>query len=148
MENNIPIVSFIPEGNTEPTSSFLVEIPKDIIILRQDHVVSPVEFYKIQLERALANYAEINETKLYILAFIKVYGSGYKKEVLKSRICTTSSSLNNFESVLRRMKLLVGYGEETAINDGIILKDENQIVLSFLVKDSSKDEINHRNYKN
>jgi hypothetical protein len=123
-----------------------VEVPKNTIPLLFKEEVSPVEFYKRQLDIILKNTPNITITKLYLLAYIKVYGQGYKDFVLKDRICTTLDSINNYESELRRMKLLQFYWPDAQINPEIELREESILIFNGIFLDPSKDTVEHKNY--
>ena len=113
---NMPNITIKKVFETETTMTLQVEVQKNTIPLLYQEEVSPVEFYKRQLDIILKNTPNITVTKLYLLAYIKVYGQEYKKYVLEDRICTTLDSINNYESELRRMKLLQFYWPDAQIN--------------------------------
>lgn len=141
-----PQIPTIDIAKSEDCNQFNLKLPLGMSPFLRKYEVSPVEFYKKQLEEILARVPNINETKLYLLAYIKTYGEDYKEHVLKSRICTSLESVSNFESSLRKMNLLHGYWPEAKLNPEIQLIDTDHLILAVFKKIDT-DEINHRNYQ-
>ena len=142
----MPNITIKKVSETETTMTLQVEVQKNTIPLLYQEEVSPVEFYKRQLDIILKNTPNITVTKLYLLAYIKVYGQDYKKYVLEDRICTTLDSINNYESELRRMKLLQFYWPDAQINPEIQLKEDSILIFNGIFLDSTKNTVEHKNY--
>ena len=136
-----------PSGVTDTHYSIILNYPKTVKPLKKEEIISPVEFYKRQLEEILSNQDNINDTKLYLLSYIKVYGQEYKKEVLASRICTSMDSINNYESVLRSYNLIQGYWPDTVINPEIKLQNSDYIYITYVKMDQSLNDVKHKIYK-
>ena len=139
-------IKTIDLSNNEEANTYQIKVPKGMSPFLRTYEVSTVEFYKKQLEEILEKIPNINDTKLYLLAYIKTYGEDYKEHVLKSRICTSLESVSNFESSLRKMNLLHGYWPDAKLNPDIKLIDSDHLVLAVFKKVDT-DEINHRNYQ-
>jgi hypothetical protein len=123
-----------------------VVLPEDTAVTYYDKKVGLVDFYKHQLDAILESVGT-TETKKYILAFIKVYGSDYKRHVLESRISTSRDSINNYESALRREGLLEGRWPDALINPQIKFNESPLVIITYLTPDEGTLNVNHRNYK-
>lgn len=122
-----------------------INIPDNYKLFKREYVVSPVEFYRIQLSFICK---DVNPTKTTILAYLYYYG--YKeamKKILEDRIVVSLSSLYNFISTLRKEGLIVGYQEDIQLIEDIKLVDEDHITLLTLTKDPTKDEVGHKYYR-
>lgn len=144
--NKMLEISANPAGVTDTKRSVIVSYPIDVKPILRTEIISPVEFYRRQLVEILAN-EDISETKIYILAFIKVYGSDYKKHLLESRLCTSLDSIKNYESNLRRCNFISGYHPDIKLNPNIQLQDTNYVLFTFVQIDSNTKDIGHKNYK-
>ena len=122
-----------------------INIPDNYKLFKREYVVSPVEFYRIQLSFICK---DVNPTKTTILAYLYYYG--YKeamKKILEDRIVVSLSSLYNFISTIRKEGLIVGYQEDIQLIEDIKLVDEDHITLLTLTKDPTKDEVGHKYYR-
>lgn len=128
----------IPEG-TKP-----LFIPEDRKVFKYTYNVSPVEFYRMQLTFILP---EVHPTKIAILAFIKVYGADYRKELLESTICSTLDSVRNYESTLRAENLISGYSPDIELNENIKFCEMDYVQLLYITKDEKIDGVLHKHYK-
>lgn len=120
-------------------------IPEKYKVVQRRMGVSPIEFYRIQFGFIVP---DINNTMLTILSYVKYYG--YDKaieELLKDRVLTSKGSIKNNLTELRRKGLILGVEPNVRINEKIVLYDEDFITLLILEKDSTKNEIKHRYYK-
>lgn len=122
-----------------------INIPDNCKVYRRSFKVSPVEFYRIQLEHICNG---VNQTKLTILAYLYYYGytKGVEK-ILEDRIVVSMSSLYNFTSTMRKEGLIVGYEDDIRLNEEIKLVDDPHVTLFFLDIDESKDEVNHKHFR-
>lgn len=123
----------------------VIKIPEKYYLTQRKMVVSPVEFYRVQLGFIIPH---INNTMLTILAYVKHYG--YTEAIsalLKDRVLTSKGSIRNNLTELRREGLLLGVEPNVRINEDIILYDDDFVTLLILEKDETKNEVKHRYYK-
>lgn len=133
----------ISETGTE--IAFNTNIPAIPII--QYETLSPVEYYKRQLDLIIKDHLKALETKKYLIAFIKVYGKDYKQKVLDSGICTSMDSLANYEKELRVDNLLIGYWPDAIINPGIVFQEAPILLINGFFLDPNETFINHKNFQ-
>jgi len=119
-------------------------IPTDLKVFKYEFKVSPVEFYNMQLADIIP---EVHPTNRVIMAYIKVYGENYRKELLDSTICSTIESIRNYESTLRTANLIYGYSPDIKLNDNIHLCEIDHVKMFYLIKDPNIDYVNHKHYK-
>lgn len=122
-----------------------INIPDNYKLFKREYKVSPVEFYRKQLESICP---DVKNTKLTILAYL--YHYGYQealKKILEDGIVISLSSLYNFISALRKEGLIIGYEEDIQLVPEIKLCDDNHVIILTLTKDSSKHEVGHKHFR-
>lgn len=123
----------------------ILKIPTKYQIVQRKMIVSPIEFYRVQLGFIAP---DINNTMLTILAYVKHYGYYDAVDKLhEDKVLTSIGSIRNNLTELRRRGLLLGVEPEVRINDDIQLFDKDLVTLLIMEIDDTKNEVGHRYYK-
>jgi len=122
-----------------------LKIPIKYLIVQNKKVVSPTEFYRIQLGFIAPH---INNTMLTILAYVKHYGyADAMTKLYEDRVLTSMGSIKNYLTDLRKAGLLIGYEPDVRLNDDILIFEQDLVYMLILDKDETKNETKHRYYK-
>jgi hypothetical protein len=119
-------------------------------ILKREFTLSKVEAIKWQFNTAINTYGSvINETQLYVLAYVYVYGYREgKKKLVSDRVFTSKNSVVNYITTLKDMGYLVRSSEGMiSINPNLKIYDEDFVVLHIVHVDQENYDIEHPYYK-
>lgn len=124
-------------------------------ILKRTYTLSPIEFYRFQLDQIInSKYDILNSTQITILAYIKVYGLKASDMILKDRILTSYNSVKNYFTWLNSKGYIFkeqGEKKNTYINIGvnpkIKLEDSDFVQLTEIKLNAESEEVYHPNFR-
>lgn len=108
------------------------------------YFLSPVEFIKFQLTQAINwPYQNLNETDITILAYIYLYSSKSKSQIVADRILTSMSSCHNYFVKLKQMEYIVKTKDGYILNPKIVILSEDFLLISEVKVDKDNNKVNH-----
>ena len=82
------------------------------------------ELIQFQLKWIL-NSIKINETELMALSYVYLYGNDAPAYLVKDKVSTNEKSIENIISKFRKKGIIIGVREQTKLNPGIKLYQED-----------------------
>lgn len=115
---------------------------------KREYDLSPVEFYKFQLNQIINHTVQVvTTTDITLVAYLHVYGESFQDQLLQDRIFINPISIKNAISKLVKLGFLVKENKQIKINPAIILVEEDFVQINIVRKDPSKTEVYHKYYK-
>lgn len=118
-----------------------------MIAVKREHTLSPVEFYRCQLEEII-NFPvrKLTHTDVTLMAYVKVFKDDYLNRLMEDRIFTNPASIKNTVSKLTKSKVLFK-DNGLHLNPKIALQDEDFVQMTVYKRDESKQEVYHKYYQ-
>ena len=115
--------------------------------VKREYNLSPVEFYRCQLEEII-NFPvkKLTHTDVTLMAYVKVHGANYLTTLMEDRIFTNPLSVKNTVSKLTRAKVLIK-DNGLHINPKIILQEEDFVQMTVFKKDENLTQVYHKYYQ-
>lgn len=116
-------------------------------VVKREHTLSPVEFYRCQLEQII-NFPvkKLTHTDVTLMAYVKVHGANYLTCLMDDRIFTNPLSIKNTVSKLTRAKVLIK-DNGLQLNPKIVLQEEDFVQMTVFKKDENLKEVYHKYYQ-
>lgn len=116
--------------------------------VKRKYELSPVEFYRRQLEEIINyKYKILTHTDITLMAYIKVYSKDYEINLMRDRIFTNPLSIKNTVSKLKKGGFILKEGDSYILNTKILLQDEDFVQMTTFVRNDSLTEVYHKYYQ-
>ena len=116
-------------------------------VVKRSYELSPVEFYRYQLEEIINfKYKRLTHTDITLMAYLKVFDKDYENSLMRDRIFTNPLSIKNTVSKLKKAGYLIK-GDALTLNPKISLQNEDFVQVTTFTRNDSLTEVFHKYYQ-